>query len=345
MSGESLPDGGAPAIAGEGAPPPGSGGDPVEDGAEPIELLVQLAEDGEIDPWNIDIVDVTDAFLERLDRGDLRASARALFYAAVLLRMKSDALLAPPEPEEPEPEPWEEGWDEPWEDGELPTGDPLAELEGELDRRLSRRRARGTPQTLDELVRELRDVERDSWWKDSRTYDTSESPRGFRRGTQRLDYRASDDLRMADEPTEEDVTGTAHTEHIEDIIDAVWDALTPHYDAGRTEVLFEEVATAAGSRAQTFLGLLFLAHRGEVALQQDELFGDLWIGQPDVGPAEEASDADDDSEAGPDGEAVTDTDGETGLDDESETSSQSVATPGVDAGSEPTPDPERESDQ
>lgn len=278
MTGEPIPDGGSPAVADadEGTPPPGPD-EEVEEGPEPIEILVQLAEEGEIDPWNIDIVHVTDEFLDRLDRGDLRASARALFYASVLLRMKSDALLAPPEPEEPELEPWEEGREEPWDDPDAPTGDPLSGLEHELDRRLDRKRARGTPRTLDELVRELREVERDSWWKQSRTYDTSQSPRGFRRGTQTLDYRTGDDVRMDDEPTEADVTGTAHKERMEDIIGAVWAALEPHYDAGREEVLFEEVSTAARSRAETFLGLLFLAHRGRVRLDQDELFSDLWI--------------------------------------------------------------------
>ena len=319
MTEEPLGDGAAPAVAGEGAPPPGS--EEAEEVAEPIELLVQLAEEGEIDPWNIDIVHVTDEFLDRLDRGDLRASARALFYASVLLRMKSDVLLAPPEPEEPEPEPWEAGWedDEPWDDPDAPIGDPLAGLEHELDRRLDRKRARGSPQTLDELVRELREVERDSWWKESRTYDTSESPRGFRRGTQTLDYRASDDLRMEDEPTEEDVTGTAHAEHIEEVIDAVWAALAPHYEAGREEVLFEEVSTAGGSRAETFLGLLFLANRGRVRLDQDELFSDLWIGRgDDVDDAtavddEEAAATEDEVAAIPDdgGAAVTDAGEET----------------------------------
>jgi len=279
--GGALPDGGAPAVAAEGGPP--GPGDEAETGPEPIELLVQMAEEGEIDPWNIDIVHVTDEFLNRLDRGDLRASARALFYASVLLRMKSDVILAPPEPEEPEPEPWDAPSDEQWDGDGGPDGDPLAGLEHELDRRLDRKRARGSPQTLDELVRELREVERDSWWKDSRTYDTSDSPRGFRRGTQRLDYRESDDVRMADEPTEAEVTGTAHAERIDEIIDAVRAAIQPHYDAGRDEVLFEEIATAAGSRAETFLGLLFLSHRGAIRLEQEELFGDLWIQQqPDA---------------------------------------------------------------
>ena len=35
---------------------------------EPVEILVQMAERGEIDPWNIDIVEVTDRFLAELER-------------------------------------------------------------------------------------------------------------------------------------------------------------------------------------------------------------------------------------------------------------------------------------
>ena len=62
---------------------------------EPVEILVQMAERGEIDPWNIDIVEVTDRFLSELERRkelDLRISGRTLFYAATLLRMKSEHL-------------------------------------------------------------------------------------------------------------------------------------------------------------------------------------------------------------------------------------------------------------
>jgi segregation and condensation protein A len=158
--------------------------------------------------------------------------------------------------------------------------DPFASLEQEMDRRLERRRARGMPQTLDELVRDLRDAERESWWKESRSYDTSDSPQGFQRGTQELDYRSADDLRMDDEPTEDDVTGTTHAENMDEIIDRVYEVLREHYDAGRDEVLYREVHLAGGSRVETYLGLLFLSHRGQVRLQQDELFGDLWVQNP-----------------------------------------------------------------
>jgi len=249
----------------------------TDEEVEPVEVLVQLAEDGEIDPWDIDIVEVTDKFLARLDEADLRASGRALFYASVLLRMKGDAMLT--EDEEPEPEPWEQALrgGEPVED--VPAGDPFAALDQEMDRRLERKRARGMPQTLDELVRDLREAERETWWKESRSYDTSGDGR-TRRGTQELDYHATDEFRMDDEPTAADVTERTHGEDIEVLVDDVAAALREQYEQGRAEVLFREVESIAGSRVETFLGLLFLAHRGEVRLRQDELFGDLWIQDP-----------------------------------------------------------------
>lgn len=255
------------------------------DDVEPVEVLVGLAEDGEIEPWDIDIVEVTDAFLARLDETDLRTSGRALFYASVLLRMKSDAVVGADEPaEEPEPEPGPPPWEAAMEGaagpGAAPAdggGDPVDALEAEMERRLDRKTARGTPETLDELVRELREAERDSWWKSSRSYDTSDSPSGFSRGVQTVDYHADDAGRAASEPTEAEVTGTTHGEDIEAATAAVADALATSHERGREEVLFAEIDDAAGSRVQSYLGVLFLAHRGDAVLEQDELFGDLWL--------------------------------------------------------------------
>lgn len=248
-----------------------------EDGeVEPVEVLVQLAEDGEIDPWDIDIVSVTDKFLERLDEADLRTSGRALFYASVLLRMKGDSMLTDDEPED-EPEPWEHALAD---EGPVDDPDPFSTLEREMDRRLERKRARGMPQTLDELVHDLREAERDTWWKDSREYDTSGSPGGYQRGTQELNYHSADQFRMDEEPTAAEVTDRTHGEDIETVIETVHASVRDHYEKGRKEVLFREVSSAGGSRVQTFLGLLFLSHRGHVRLRQDELFGDLWIQDP-----------------------------------------------------------------
>ncbi|SEW02135.1 segregation/condensation protein A [Natrinema salifodinae] len=265
--------------------------DAEADEVEPVELLVQLAKDGEIDPWDIDVVRVTDKFLEALDDADLRTSGRALFYASVLLRMKSDELFAPDEPEEEELPPWEAPFaddgamDAQGDDGagsHPPGFDPVENLEAEMERRLERKHARGKPETLDELVRELRTAERDSRWKESRSYDTSDSPKGYDRGVQELNYHSGDDFRVDDEPTSDDVTHTTHEEDIESVIDDVEAELERHYENGRDEVLYAEIDEVGGSRVMTYLALLFLAHRGRLVLEQDELFGDLWIQEATV---------------------------------------------------------------
>ncbi|WP_181685575.1 segregation and condensation protein A [Halorhabdus salina] len=286
--GRERPDGGTEVLT-DATPPTEAPSIDDDDEVEPVEVLVTMAEEGEIEPWDIDVVVVTDKFLDRLDEADLRSSGRALFYASVLLRMKSDALLESDDEPEPEPEP------EPFAGapGGTVDGDPFDALEDEMDRRLERKRARGTPQTLDELVRELRDAERDSWWKESREYDTSDSPRGFQRGTQQLDYRAGDDFRDEAEPTAADVTGTAHGENVEELVESVAEKLETQYDAGRTEVLFAEVDDVGGSRIETFLGVLFLADAGRVDLQQDTLFGDLWLRNPDATHQTDVAAADD----------------------------------------------------
>ena len=263
------------------------------DEVEPVELLVQLAREGEIEPWDIDIVQVTDAFLAKLDETDLRTSGRALFYASVLLRMKSDEMLSDGEDDEaPETEPWEAAMEGGRTDPAEPGFDPVAKLEAEMDRRLERKHTRGSPETLDELVRELREAERDSPWKDSREYDTSDSPSGYGRGTQTLDYRAGDEFRRDGEPTAGDATDRTHDEDIEEVIDEVEAAVRPQFEAGRAEVLFAEVESAGGRPFMTFLALLFMAHRGSVRLRQDDVFGDLWIRDPAAATGESEAVAD-----------------------------------------------------
>jgi segregation and condensation protein A len=65
--------------------------------ASGIEFLVQLAERGEIDPKDVDIIYVTDRFLQVITeqpKENLRQSGKVIFHASVLLRMKAEALLA-----------------------------------------------------------------------------------------------------------------------------------------------------------------------------------------------------------------------------------------------------------
>ncbi|MHC1582586.1 MAG: segregation/condensation protein A [Candidatus Syntropharchaeia archaeon] len=113
---------------------------------EPIEILVDLASKGEIDPWNIDIIEVTDKFLEKLEemeKLDLVISGKTLLYASILLRMKSEMLF--PSHEEEEKESPEEGREE---------SEEYSILIPKIRREAKR------PVTLEELIEELKKAEK-----------------------------------------------------------------------------------------------------------------------------------------------------------------------------------------
>jgi len=238
---------------------------------EPVDVLVGMAREGEIDPWDVDIVEVTDKFLERLDDGDLVRSGRALLYASILLRMKSDYVVEEDEDDEEEDE---------WEDwrGERPPGDAGAPgayddgidaLEAEFERRLERRsvRDKSRPETLDELVRELRERERGTWWKEKREYDTSTDEMEFR------PERAP--------PTTEDAVETTHEDDIEGRVDGVRNRLNEEFEH-RDELLFAELrGETKRETVTTYIALQFLAMRDGILLEQDELYGDLWVKSED----------------------------------------------------------------
>ncbi|MBR9682301.1 MAG: segregation/condensation protein A [Candidatus Aenigmarchaeota archaeon] len=61
------------------------------------DVIVKIIAEEQMDPWNIDIVQLSDAFsnhLTTLEHSDLRMPARFILIAAILLRMKSDILAA-----------------------------------------------------------------------------------------------------------------------------------------------------------------------------------------------------------------------------------------------------------
>ena len=61
------------------------------------DVIVKIVAEEQMDPWNIDIVKLSDAFsdhLVKLEHMDLRVPARFILIAAILLRMKSDILAA-----------------------------------------------------------------------------------------------------------------------------------------------------------------------------------------------------------------------------------------------------------
>jgi segregation and condensation protein A len=221
---------------------------------EPVAILVGMAERGEIDPWRIDIVEVTDRFLSELEHQktlDLRISGRTLFYAALLLRMKSEYLLDPPEEEN---DPFEEDEVVDWDALEEPMGgEPIARLEAEIHRRLERKRLRKRPETLFDLITVLRYMERDEQRR-------------------RRCVRAPP---LEIDPGE--VIGIAHEEGYRDAAHRVLAWCLAGFAEGRRMTISSLVQLSGWRVIDLYIPLLFLMLDGTVDLVQEEFFGEIEI--------------------------------------------------------------------
>jgi segregation and condensation protein A len=132
--------------------------------SEGIELLIDLAKQGEIDPWDVQVIDVIDRYLSRLTPNststsehqftELSQSGQAFLYAAMLVLLKSDSLTAlETETHEADPEAEAELFEA--EDNSLTYLRPQ-----NLERQLRRRAIAKVPQkrrvTLPELIEQLK---------------------------------------------------------------------------------------------------------------------------------------------------------------------------------------------
>ncbi len=231
---------------------------------EPVEILLGMAERGEVNPWKIDIVDVTDRFLTELDRRkelDLRISGRTLFYAACLLRLKSDYLDG-----------WEEDDDEglPLDDEDEFFGDldfdfeydeevdPVERLEREIQRRLGRKSMRKRPPvTLYELIKQLKTAEKEQRRKQRRRKPVPREPE--------LDLSA------------EDVVAVAHDEGYQMAVSAVMEVFGRVAGDGDVLTLDDLSGVMGRTRREIYIPLLFLMLEGKLVLWQNEFFGEVYV--------------------------------------------------------------------
>lgn len=250
-----------------------------EAGRDPgLGLLLELARRGEHDPWDLDIVALTDRYLEALDRRldarDLGYVARLIFYAAALVHLKAQALAARQarlEAEARGPDPLDDlgALDLDGEGG----GGPLSRLrpddlpllypdfmQGGAGRGAPGlvphdRRARERGLTLLDLIQALK------------SYDD--------RIAQREAELAAEEV-YDEALLHQECVGTSHQDDLDrDIVEVrhdLWDRLGPD-----EPLELEALVTPRRSRAAAYLALLFLAHDEEVQLEQQELYGRLWI--------------------------------------------------------------------
>jgi segregation and condensation protein A len=230
---------------------------------DPIEILVGLAERGEIDPWNINIIEVTDRFLKELERRrelNLKLSGRTLFYAATLLRMKSEHLLIQAAPEEDEGEDdGDSGEDyDLFPDGEIEyTGrlGVIERLEHEIQRRLDRKHMRQSPITLFELITELKNIEKEE------------------RRRRRMTADPGDEFLV----DADDVVSIAHDEGYQASSSIVLEGCLSLLEIDGEMTLNELCEKLGWGMPEVYIPLLFLAHEGRCSLRQEEFFGDIWV--------------------------------------------------------------------
>ncbi|WP_406670532.1 ScpA family protein [Methanolobus sp. ZRKC4] len=214
--------------------------------SEPVEILMNLAKNGDINPWDIDIVNVTDMFLERIEQmqmTDLRISGRTLLYASILLRMKSTGIVQEEE---------EEG-DFDMFDDEL----DFYDVEEYPVPKLPIRRRATRPVTLQELILELQKAEK---------VETRRKDRKVRR---KLEERSA--------VTTDEVLGIAHEEDIlgrvRDMAAMLKESFTEHEFVQLSDLMTDD----RSENIMTYVSLLFLATEKKVWLTQKELFGELYV--------------------------------------------------------------------
>lgn len=237
-----------------------------------IEILVQMAEKGEIDPKNIDIIDVTDRFLQTIaaaPKENLRQSGKILFHASVLLRMKAEALLVIANNDD------DFAIDDFMEFDE--NGSPiiydshsepvarqitLQDLERALVRRVHSKQFRQRKVTLEQLIEALRDAER------------IENTRSQKRTAPKIDLEGQHEINDVG-----DILDLAHDEDIEDVIARIEEIVSKFLEPNNLMPLLEliKLLDKGGDWVDAFLGILFLSNAGKLLLEQEEFYGPLYI--------------------------------------------------------------------
>jgi segregation and condensation protein A len=202
-------------------------------------LLIELIDTKKLDPWNIDIIELVDGYIElvrKMELLDLRVPANIILASSILLRMKSDTIRMLEET------PIEE----------IVEGSEIIRQIPEIPPLLSRSRIQPVRRiTLTELMDALNDAIK------------VVEKRGFRlsRQQERMDFIVS-------EKSIDEIIDNAYAIVVKNADNA---GLLRFNDVRSRFEGNEKVLT------EFFIPLLFLAHRGRVTLLQDEFFQEIFI--------------------------------------------------------------------
>lgn len=237
-----------------------------------IEILVMLAKQGKIDPWNIDIIDVTDKYLTHLFQSkskNLRLTGRTLLFASILLKLKSNILegvdITDFEPQEEGYNPEEDDAPLDYEQEFVPTNNVVS-IDEVLQRRTSVRLNRNRVVTLRDLIRQLE------------FYEMLDKKQSLRNAHERAKRRVKNYSNLSPE----DIINLAHDEYIEQGVErlrANLDEILNRQD----KIELNELTLLGMDKVSAYISLLFLTVDSDYDLVQDEFYSDLYvIRQPKV---------------------------------------------------------------
>ncbi len=249
---------------------------------EAIANLINLAERGEIDPWDVPVISIIDRFLTELglmgetdlpqQEADLPRSGQAFLWASMLVLFKADSLqLLEEELVEIEEEFLEEEFLEEVERRTLP-----ANLEQHLRRRTSIQPVGKRRVTLQELIEQLEHIA-----AEIEAAATDGSPRRSQRS------RSAAIKAIAQLAHNENLTELAaqlesflhiHLTQLSSNNDCVdWEQLLQRWHLAESTKLKDEDNHGDLDRAGVFWALLLLSAQSKVELFQEEFYQDLSI--------------------------------------------------------------------
>jgi len=220
--------------------------------SQPIEMLLEMVDEGEIDPWDLDVIKVADKFLtkvEEMERENLKISGNTLLFSSILLRKKSEMLVDDEEEHEEEVMYDDQDWTPCFYDLEY---QELPELE------LPARRESSRSATLIDLIDEFENaMETKQKRKKRRKQKNQETKK-----------------------TQEKVRNLAHEEDIEQDIKKVHELLKTKFQKEKKEkIKFKEILNNQNPKEiiSKYIPLLFLAARKKIWIKQTEINKDIEI--------------------------------------------------------------------
>ncbi len=241
----------------------------TEEVPEGIDLLVSMAKSGKIDPWDIDIVDVTNKYLIQMAEQspeNLVKTGRTLWLASVLIKMKSNILLGLGSMDYDSVMAEENNFKE-YDDGFEPEYEPqpvrrsnVVSIDEALKRRLSTRLNRNRTVTLQDLIKQLK------------FYEELDRKQAFKNSLDRAKRRA----RSYENFSAEDIVNLAHDEYIEQTVSKLKIKLEEIF-VKREKVELNSLVELGMDKISAYIALLFLSAESDIDLVQDEFYGELYI--------------------------------------------------------------------